>query len=130
MRQKQQQKLYDAYPKIFADAGKPVDQSPMAFGIQTGDGWFWLINHLCRHLQDLTDKRGLPQVVAFQVKEKFGGLRFYVVTANIEQYHAIEFAESLSFATCEECGAMEDVKRLSKNGWLSTRCDKCLGEES
>ena len=58
--------------------------------------------------------------IATQIKEKFGGLRFYVQSATDEQYNYISFAESLSYRTCEECGA---VGKLYTDGWYKSLCD-------
>lgn len=58
--------------------------------------------------------------VAVQVKEKFGGLRFYVQAATDKHYSYISFAESMSYRTCEECGA--PGKRYT-DGWHRTLCD-------
>jgi hypothetical protein len=58
--------------------------------------------------------------VAVQVKEKFGGLRFYVQAATDTHYKYITFAESMSYRTCEECGA--PGKRYT-DGWHTTLCD-------
>jgi hypothetical protein len=57
---------------------------------------------------------------AVQVKEKFGGLRFYVQAATDEHYNYITFAESMSYKTCEVCGA--PGKRYT-DGWHQTLCD-------
>jgi hypothetical protein len=54
-----------------------------------------------------------------QVKEKYGGLRFYVDTATEQQRHYIEFAEALSLRTCEICGR---PGKPNKTGWIKTRC--------
>jgi hypothetical protein len=58
--------------------------------------------------------------VASQVKEKFGGLRFYVQAATDKHYSYIHFAESMSYRVCEECGA--PGKRYT-DGWHTTLCD-------
>lgn len=58
--------------------------------------------------------------VAVQVKEKFGGLRFYVHAATDKHYNYINFAESMSYRTCEECGA--PGKRYT-DGWHRVLCD-------
>lgn len=58
--------------------------------------------------------------IAVQVKEKFGGLRFYVNSATDKQWSYINFAESMSCRTCEECGA--PGKRYT-DGWERTLCD-------
>jgi hypothetical protein len=59
----------------------------------------------------------IPVVV--QVKEKFGGLRFYVNGSTDEQYALIRFAESMSYKTCEVCGKRG---KPNKGGWIKTRC--------
>jgi len=61
-----------------------------------------------------------PQVVAVQVKEKFGGLRFYVEGGTSEIHNFIAMAESMSYRTCEECGSPGSVYR---NGWHKTMCE-------
>ena len=96
----------------------------MAWGIACGDGWYWLIDNLCENLQFQTDKNGDPQIVAAQVKEKFGGLRFYVNGASERQYAYISFAESLSFRICEECGTMNDITTEGIS-WTLTLCKEC-----
>ena len=60
--------------------------------------------------------------VITQVKEKFGGLRFYVYGATDEQYAFIRFAESISYKTCEICGDRAKPDRTM--GWVTTRCAK------
>lgn len=65
------------------------------------------------------DEETLKVPIATQVKEKFGGLRFYVSGASDEQYNYISFAESMSYRTCEECGAQG---RLYTDGWHRTLC--------
>lgn len=57
---------------------------------------------------------------ASQVKEKFGGLRFYVDGANCEHHNYISFAESMSYRTCETCGS---PGKTYTDGWHSTLCD-------
>ncbi len=124
MKPEMQEKLIRNFPFIFAETNKTPKESAMAFGIATGEGWYWIINHLCRALQGRTNEFGEPQVIASQVKEKFGGLRFYVNGASDEQYSLIHFTESLSFSVCEDCGAMGNVS-LRRRGWIRTLCDAC-----
>ena len=59
---------------------------------------------------------------ASQVKEKFGGLRFYMTTGSREIRDLIGKAEKLSFQTCEECG--EPGKGRSGR-LITTLCDNC-----
>lgn len=69
-----------------------------------------------------------PQIVAAQVKEKFGGLRFYVNGASDRQYAIIHWAESLSYGICEKCGSTKNIG--STQGWLRTLCEECRDPES
>lgn len=61
----------------------------------------------------------LPTIT--QVKEKYGGLRFYVSSATDEVYNYIDFAESMSFRVCEMCGAPGEPR---SDGWTKTLCDR------
>jgi hypothetical protein len=73
-------------------------------------------------LDELRDKMVMEEMevpVASQVKEKFGGLRFYVDGANKEHHNFIWFAENMSYRTCEECGA---PGKLYTGGWHRTLC--------
>ena len=64
--------------------------------------------------------------VASQVKEKFGGLRFYVNHATEEHYNYINFAENMSYRTCEVCGS--PGKRYT-DGWHQVLCDTHAKED-
>jgi len=66
------------------------------------------------------DEETLKVPVAVQVKEKFGGLRFYVNGATDKHWSYINFAESMSYRTCEECGA---PGKTYTDGWHTTLCD-------
>jgi len=66
------------------------------------------------------DEETLKVPVAVQVKEKFGGLRFYVQAATDKHYNYISFAESMSYRTCEMCGA---PGKTYTDGWHTTLCD-------
>lgn len=97
--------LCERYPLIFADRNRSIQESCMGRGIACGDGWFDLIDTLCDCLQKSTDSNGAPQVVAVQVKEKFGVLRFYVrPVASEYQRGIISMAEAMSAHLCEQCG--------------------------
>ena len=68
------------------------------------------------------------QIEAVQVKEKFGGLRFYT---NFETEYIsalIDMAESMSYRTCEECGTTKDAEPRG-GGWIQTLCEKCFEKE-
>ena len=60
------------------------------------------------------------QVVADQVKEKFGTLRFYYSGGDDTIHGMVRMAESMSALTCEECGAPGTQRH---GGWVHTYCD-------
>ena len=60
------------------------------------------------------------QVVADQVKEKFGTLRFYYHGGDDTIFGMTRMAESMSAVTCEECGA---PGKQRGGGWVHTYCD-------
>lgn len=69
--------------------------------------------------------------VAAQVKEKFGGLRFYTNNSTPEQDSVISLAEAMSERICEHCG---DKGMQYPIGWVRTLCsehaDKAHGEKA
>jgi len=91
----------------------------MCWGIECGDGWYDLIRSLCLEIKIL-DKDS--KVRAVQVKEKFGGLRFYIDYGTEEIYNKIDMAEEISFSICEECGK---PGKLRNGEWLKTLCNDC-----
>ena len=76
--------------------------------------------------QELEEEQKLIPVAA-QVKEKFGGLRFYVNGGNDRVWDIIQNAESLSYHVCEECGTMKNVRTYT-GGWHRTLCDEHANE--
>lgn len=101
----------------------PMQETAMCWGLDCDDGWYDLIDALCERLQSMTDYNPnndrFPQIVATQVKEKFGGLRFYVRAASDYQDGLISMAESLSYHICEVCG---NPGKPNKSGWIRTTC--------
>jgi hypothetical protein len=118
MNEENMKKLEEAYPKILGDVYLGV-----------GDGWYALLDRLCKSLQWDTDKNGYPQVIAQQIKEKFGGLRFYYTTegdATPREHGIVEgkisFAEKMSYGICEYCGKPGETR---DGGWIKVECDEC-----
>ena len=102
-------------PKFDPLYNKPV---PMTFDCE--DGWFNLIYNLCTDINIVIQREGLKAFFVDQVKEKFGGLRFSVSTANKEIFDLINAAERLSYATCEFCGKVGVL--TVRHGFYQTLC--------
>lgn len=107
--------LKTTYPKIFS--GKYG-------GFACGDGWFNIINMMCQLIQSHVDWRQdtCPQVVAVQVKEKFGTLRFYYEGGDEYIQGITSMAEAMSGVTCEACGVPGTARH---GGWIHVYCDPC-----
>jgi len=113
MNQVKTELLLKKYPKIF----------PNGFYFECGDGWYDLIDELCDAIQTHCDSTPEAwQVVAQQVKEKFGGLRFYYTGGDEFVEGVVAMAEAYSYHVCEQCG---DLGTKSKTGWITVRCPKC-----
>ena len=119
MKKELQDKLYEKYPKIFIQKDLPKSQSCMYQGITVGDGWYNLIDEMCTKIATLDTK-----VEAVQVKEKFGGLRFYVTESTEEVDDIILEYTCESLHVCETCGSTLDVQ-LTVGGWIHSLCAGC-----
>jgi len=176
MKTELQEKLFSKYPKIFGDRTKPMTETCMCWGLEVGEGWYDLIDTLCEALTytyrtsvqvDEEDGKRLgiepyvypkdgetsyyftvepPQVIATQVKEKYGTLRFYYrfeldekiiylletkkypdLQRIIDRYSdyingIVHFAETASGRTCEATGQFGELHAQggTRNGWVKT----------
>lgn len=85
----------------------------------------WTYKHVEEALADPEPEcrivpKACPQVVASQVKEKFGTLRFYYTGGDDKIDGMVRMAESMSARTCEECGS---PGKSNSYGWITTLCD-------
>lgn len=94
------------------------------FGIECGKGWYGLLDDLCTKIEAELDKDPAlkKDFNIDQIKEKFGGLRFYSSSTDIIDKLITE-AEDKSFKTCEDCGKPGLI--LTIRGWMCTVCKEC-----
>lgn len=107
-------------------------------GFAIGPGWWPIIESLCGQIDSYTKWRNntraallkdnphnhkipdaVPQVVVAQIKEKFGGLRFYYDGGDEQISGMVRIAESWAAHSCEECGA---PGTSGGKGWIKTLC--------
>lgn len=105
----------------------PTPQRPFGeWENDVGPGWRTLIRGLHENLLEIDADYRIGQI-----KEKFGGLRYYLdgIEGDTEEaYRLIRAAEDVSFKICEDCGAPGDCK--AHNGhWVRTLCPRCVREE-
>jgi hypothetical protein len=123
------------FPLIFRDLRGPMSETCMAWGVDISSGWYDLFHDLCVDIDKELDNlpyRISKRFKALQIKEKFGGLRFYTsnfyYSGDSEDVKKIQKkvdkliadAENLTYETCETCG---EPGRLRKKGWWVTLCD-------
>jgi hypothetical protein len=112
--------MHEKYPKMFA---QPYG------GFAVSEGWWLIIERLCAKIQHYIDWQNknhekhpvVEQVVVLQIKEKFGGLRFYYSGGDEQVYGMVRMAESWASNSCETCGN-RGVSR--SGGWIRTLCDE------
>jgi len=107
--------------------------------VEYSSGWYKLIEDLSSEIYELYNKWGskyteFPYVA--QMKEKFGGLRYYMSFAEIseEDYNdlrkIIDKYEALSYKVCEVCSAPGKNDTLEDDYWYTTLCESCREKEN
>lgn len=96
--------------------------------LECDEGWYELIYNLCKDLKEA----GFDGHVD-QIKEKFGGLRFYIsygdnTTDEVAKKcdKLIMYYEDSSIKTCETCG--QDGEEVNLKGWIKTLCGGCFNK--
>ncbi len=80
-----------------------------------------------KHIIDaLVIECDLHEIEIYQIKEKFGGLRFYTGSTPKWFRDKVVKAEMQSFRTCQDCGAHAIVRQIEYGDiyYLATLCDK------
>ena len=106
-----------------------LQKNPIVFKnlqyIECSEGWSTLIKNCAstieHYLKTKIPKDEQENYYATQVKQKFGGLRFYFSQPDPFIDGAIYLAETHSFFTCEKCGNLGF--RRSIKGYATTLCD-------
>ena len=135
MKKELENQLYDRFASILVDKCETTGIITKCH-LDIGDGWYDLIVTICNGIltnQDriraanvINAKYDKPQieyhpVKAVQIKEKFGGLRFYVAGGDEFDRGVIFTAEAMSRKICEICG---DRGKVRDGAWMTTLCEK------
>ena len=116
--------MKERFPKMFS---QPYG------GFAVGEGWWPILQALCANIQHYLNWINknhekhpvVEQVVVEQIKEKFGGLRFYYTGGDDKIRGMVSMAESWAEHTCEECGK-PGKERIGS--WIKTLCDEHAAE--
>jgi len=107
------ERLKDKYPELL----KPVS-------FECNHGWYFILDALLYAIEwrnRQLELEGKSKIEIVQIKEKFGGLRFYYDGQDQFIAGAVSVAEHLSETTCDMCGAPGKIRNGGK--WIVTRCD-------
>ena len=104
----------------------PLMLSGQYGGFAISEGWWNIVDVLMQEIQHHIDWKNnnnddIEQVVVEQIKEKFGGLRFYYQGGDEYISGLVTMAELWACHTCETCG--QKGQRRS-GGWVRTLCDE------
>lgn len=108
------EELIKKYPRLFPNG-------VCVCGITIGPGWMSIVDQLCEDIMKICGDDA-PQVL--QIKEKFGGLRFYVGPCDDDVDKLIDASEIRCSETCEECGARGKSRSVNRY-WVRTLCEDC-----
>ena len=137
--------MCEKYPVMFRERKLPMSQTCMCWSFDIGKGWYWILDNLCERL-DFLFKQSKNRAIFTQIKEKFGGARFYHYTESmiktcqrklrkidpVSNKHwqeiidnEISRAEELCDYYCAECGESKH-DMISVGSWVYDLCEKCL----
>jgi hypothetical protein len=88
-----------------------------------GNGWKPLIDEVLTEIIKYNETAE-DKISLLDIKEKFGGLRIYIIPSIEYIEELIEKAENESYKICEVCGTKENVT-TNRTGWHKTLCDFC-----
>lgn len=111
--------FFKRFKKFLAHA-KDLRCSLMGFGVEPNRGWNSIIWRLTEAIEK---EKPHKEFEITQIKEKFGGLRYYITSGSEKIFKLIDKAERVSYKTCEECG--EPGSLDTRFGWYLTLCRKC-----
>lgn len=144
------------FPILFQNRKLDMSKTCMCWGIECPIGWYNILEQLCTALEyhnlESTRSHRLA-IVADQVKEKFGTLRFYYTVRDVNENgevvsmpdeidedkrqvvmdflemaadNLIEEAEKLTENTCAACGEpLTPENKVETRGWITYICKRC-----
>ena len=93
-----EQKLFTKYPDLFEDRHLSTAETRIQH-ITVDDGWYDLVDAMCRELHAKS-----PKTRFLQIKEKFGKLRVYFRVSDDNASTIKHTYEEKSATICETCG--------------------------
>jgi hypothetical protein len=115
------------YGEAYAHLWARVPHGSGWYGVAVGPAWAQIVLDADAALAKID-----PDYEIHQVKEKYGGLRYYCSLDDLDEAIAIiRAAERRAEHTCEHCGIEGDMvtgDRVGQSGWYKTLCPPCREE--
>ena len=114
------------FPILFQHRKLSMQETCMCWGIEAPLGWYHILEQLCTVLEfhnlEFKDKYGIA-IVADQVKEKFGTLRFYYTVMDVDKDGVVA-----SRLDADKRVADEEIRRRIAIDYLEMLADKYIAE--
>jgi len=127
-----QERLFHNYPLFYRKSRDDFSRHPIdSWGIEVGDGWFELLDHLSAKFEQAITNLvavGVPLQDcprAAQIKQKFGELRVHIDgRSRLPKCVYIDITDAVRKAneTCETCGGQGSLRKMA---WIHVACERC-----
>lgn len=158
IKKKEYEGFMERFPILFQNKDRSAMETCMCWGIECPIGWYHILEQLCTELEysnlESVPKWGMA-IVADQVKEKYGTLRFYFNVRDVDENGKVDFdkkneklddakskivsdhlfafaqnlideAEHMTEETCADCGTpLTPENTVETKGWVSYICKEC-----
>jgi len=133
--------MCQTYPEMFINRNLPMSQTCMCWGFCIGKGWYSVLDSLCSEIKLIQKTTGII-VIFDQIKEKYGGARFYCHVDTEKSILSkeetstwdkiidtlVSYAESKCDYICASCGK-DRYEIISIGGWTYDECSECLKKD-
>ena len=115
--------LIKEFPEMYKNMNSDEYVICLAYGLETPTGWNSLIYILSKKIYKFCKDAKIDFPIVAQVKEKFGGLRFYLESSTCKEIDDfISEAEHISYYICYKCGMFYDITK--EHNYLCEDCSK------
>lgn len=124
---------HEDFGKYLADTYSNIFKQPL--WVECKEGWYPIINDLSKQVNEFAkahqpNNTADPIINVVQIKEKFGGLRYYIDYHNLSDddiykvENMVRDAEDKSHKCCEDCGDPAEICS-PRRYWMKTICISC-----
>lgn len=127
------EKFMARFPILFQERKKSMQETCMCWGIECPKGWWHILEQLCTvlefHNMEYVKKYNLA-IVADQVKEKFGTLRFYFTIRTVDDDGIVimEYDENGDFKSDKLTNKLDENAHSIVSDYLEMVADQYIRE--